>query len=392
MKFKILTHHLSLTLLLFVFLLSIHFTAAKQSNPMVHNLSLHNYEVEMTPINELNEGGGAKDIEVVGDIAYVLSDSGLNIYNISDPINAFELGHYYSDGYLGHSIAVYHDYIFTAADDRGLKIINVTDPSNPELANTYTNTRPAAIYIQNNLLFLANWEHDFEIYNITDVPLIAELVRFKGNGFSYVYAINDLGFGFANNGSLVTVNISNPENIGYIGMIDDEAISCITIDGNYWYTGGSTGIKVFNSTNLSEPTLVSHVTETEPTYITNMAILKGFLYASDFHLGFRIFDITDSKVPSEIGRDDVGGSLLGFQVVGDIGYVASQVRGIEIIQIQIKEVENISSSMESISSTSDSLISVSTSTSNRKTYIEMIFVFLSILTLSFCFRRSSKRN
>ena len=391
MKFKILTNQLSLILLLIVFLLSFHFTAAKQSNPVIHNLSLNNYEVTMTLITELNEGGGAKDIEIVGNIAYVLSDSGLNIYNISDPINAFELGHYYSDGYLGHSIAVYRDYIFTAADDRGLKIIHVADPSNPELANTYTNTRPAAIYIQNNLLFIANWEHDFEIYNITDVPLIAELVRFKGNGFSYVYASYDLGFGFANNGSLVIANISNPENIGQIGMIDDEELSCITIDGNYWYTGGSTGIKVFDSTNTSEPTLVSHVSETEPTHITNMLTLEGFLYASDFHSGFRIFDITDSIIPSEIGRNDVGGSPLGFQVVEDIGYVASQVRGIEIIQIQIKKVENISTSMESIPSTSDS-ISVSTTTRSKTVYFEMKFIFLSVLALSLCCRRSSKRN
>ncbi|MFW9902797.1 MAG: LVIVD repeat-containing protein [Candidatus Thorarchaeota archaeon] len=392
MKFKILNNQLSFTILLMVLLLSIHFTDAKQKNSGGLIQSQKNYEVNMTLINELNEGGGAKDIEIVGNIGYVLSNLGLNVYNVSDPTNALELGHYYSDGYLGHSIAVYNNYVFTAADDRGLKIINITDPSNPELANTYTSTRPAAVYIQNNLLFLANWEHDFEIYNISDTPLITELITFKGEGYHYVYATDDLGFGFANNGSLVTVDISNPENIELIGKIDDEEILCIAIDGNFWYTGGPTGIKVFNSTNLSKPVLVSHVTETETTSISNMVILDDFLYASDFHLGFRIFDISDSITPSEIGRNDVGGSPLGFQVVGDIGYVASQVRGIEIIQIQIEEVANTTSSIKRITSSSESMISVSTSSNNKKAYFEMKFVLLGILFVTLYFKRSSKRN
>ncbi|MFW9856637.1 MAG: LVIVD repeat-containing protein [Candidatus Thorarchaeota archaeon] len=331
MRSKLVLSALSISVLLIAIPNSIYFTSAKPA------VTPSKYNVKLTIIDELNEGRGAKDIEIVEDIAYVLSDSGLNIYNVADPRNAYELGHYYVDGYLGHSIAVYNDYVLAAADDKGLIIINVTEPSNPRLANAYTNTRPGGIFIHNDLLFLANWINDFEIYDITNVPLLSELIRFKGNGFNHAYAYNDLSIGFANNGSLLILNINNRENIEAVGQIDDEEISCIAIYRDCWYTGGSNGIKVFNSTQPSNPVLVKHFTETESSFITNLAVLDGFLYASDFELGFRIFEISDSYNLSEIGRHEVGGAPLGFQVEGEIAYVASQRKGIEIVEIQITE-------------------------------------------------------
>jgi len=185
MRFKVLAITSIFILFSVLSFSSDHFTAVSQIHPSVQANSLtgSNYNATMTLINELTEGGAAKDIELVGDIAYVLSDSGLNIYNVSDSLNTRALGHYYSDGYLGHSIGVYNDHVFAAADDRGLKIINVTDISNPILVNTLSSTRPAAIIIQNDLLFVANWDNDFEIYNVSAVPVVTEVISFTGDGF-----------------------------------------------------------------------------------------------------------------------------------------------------------------------------------------------------------------
>jgi hypothetical protein len=216
------------------------------------------------------------------------------------------------------------------------------------------------------LLFLANWNNDFEIYNISNAPLITELIRFEGNGFSYTHASNDLSFGFANNGSLLVLDINNPENIEKIVQIDDEEISSIAIDGNFWYTGGSNGIKTFNSSILSEPVLVNHYTETEESFITNLEILDGFLYASDYYMGFRIFNISDSTSLTEIGRNEVGGSPLGFQVDGEIAYVASQESGIQIVKIQFKDVKVTAFGIE--------------------------FILLSICILGYCSRRRDRRK
>jgi hypothetical protein len=339
MRFAVLLRKSRIVIFLIFILNLVILTSGKQGSPVISNdpLTSDEYEVKLTLIDELDVGGGAKDIEIVENIAYVLSDSGLDIYNIADPKNANRLGYYYADGYLGHSIALYNNYVFAAADNQGLIIIDVNDPSNPSLANTISSTRPAAVYIHTNMLFVANWNNDFEIYNLTNTPSITEVTRFEGEGFSYVYAKDDLSFGFANNGSLLILDISDPEKIEIRSQIDDEELRCITIDGNLWYAGGSNGIKVFNSSNITNPVLVSHFTETEESSITNLMILNSILYVSDYHLGFRVFNVSNPATIFEIGQNDAGGSPLGFQVDDQIAYVASQIRGIQIVKIHFSD-------------------------------------------------------
>ena len=324
------------------------------------------YEVKLTLINELDKGGGAKDIEIVENIAYVLSNSGLDVYNIVDPKNANRLVYYYADGYIGHSIAVYNNYVFAAADNQGLIIIDVNDPSNPSLMNTITSTRPAAVFIHNNLLFVANWVNDFEIYNLSTAPIITEMARFAGEGFYYTYTKDDLSFAFANNGSLLILDISNPEYIEMISQIDDEELTCVAIDGNLWYIGGSNGIKVFNGSQPSNPVLLHHFTETEESSFTNLMISDTILYTSDFNLGFRIFNVSNPVNFPEIGRNDAGGSPLGFTVDGNIAYVASQIRGIQIVKIQLSDTES--------------------------TFFGSEFILLAILVTSIFSRKWSKRK
>ena len=122
---------------------------------------------------------------------------------------------------------------------------------------------------------------------------------------------------------------------------------------------------MFNSSILSEPVLVNHFAETEDSLITNLVVLDGILYASDYHLGFRIFNISDTNL-AEIGRNEVGGSPLGFQVDGEIAYVASQESGIQIVKIQFKDVEGTGFGIE--------------------------FILLSICILGFCSRRRDHRK
>ncbi|NHJ01765.1 MAG: hypothetical protein EAX86_06450 [Candidatus Heimdallarchaeota archaeon] len=124
--------------------------------------------------------------------------------------------------------------------------------------------------------------------------------------------------------------------------------------------------------------------ETDASYITNLAILDEFLYASDFYLGFRIFKISDLNILSEIGRDEAGGSPLGFQVVDEFAFVASQIRGIQIIEVQFEGSQ--------IQDTKTTNQIEGTKPSDNRTQIEAEIALLSVLVLSLYTRGREKKR
>ena len=134
---------------------------------------------------------------------------------------------------------------------------------------------------------------------------------------------------------------------------------------------------MFDGSDPSSPVLMSHYSEADPSYITNLAVSNRILYASDFELGFRIFGITDSYSLVEIGRGLIGRVLLGFQVVDDLAYVASQPRGIQITRIQMNN---------------EFTAATTTTTTAEETPLGIEIVFLGILVSSIYAKEKRNRK
>ncbi len=71
------------------------------------------------------------DIALAGSYAYIAnSDSGLRIINMSDPTQPVEVGFYDTPGSAG-GVAVMGSYAYIADGYFGLRIVNVSNPANP---------------------------------------------------------------------------------------------------------------------------------------------------------------------------------------------------------------------------------------------------------------------
>ena len=181
-------------------------------------------------------------------MAYVsYSATGFNVFNISIPESPQLIGSY-SDT-RSDSIQVKDDCVFFANAEEGLRVVNVTDPNNPHLIQTITQTVGANdIFISDNVLYLARWGMGIKVFDITNPssPLLLdsyddddggeELGLVERNEFLYV----------ADNSGVEVFNVSNPNSIFEVTQLtsDISAAHDIDVDSRFIYVAMGGGLLI----------------------------------------------------------------------------------------------------------------------------------------------------
>ncbi|MHA2040873.1 MAG: hypothetical protein ACW975_03335 [Candidatus Thorarchaeota archaeon] len=132
-------------------------------------------EVVLTRISQV-ETGDAYDVwvDTGNDAAYVTCGySGVKIFDVSDPYNPTELASVpsSSDGYA-HQFIMRDNLMFLGDGRGGLKIIDCTSSSSPDVLNQYTGDYAWDVEVEGSTAFVANGfmgnGDKLTIVNITD--------------------------------------------------------------------------------------------------------------------------------------------------------------------------------------------------------------------------------
>ncbi len=152
--------------------------------------------------------------------------NGLKIINVSNPTSPVLEGEYiegpnqvYTDVFISEETA----YV---ADGQGnsLKIINVTNSSKPELITKISyispNGGPNDVFVLNDILYLSVYDGGLKIYDVSDPSnpiLMDEYVNTPTNGssgfYSGVYAEGDIAYLSNYDTGITFLNVSNPSSI-----------------------------------------------------------------------------------------------------------------------------------------------------------------------------------
>ena len=90
-------------------------------------------QVSLLNVAHLNSNTNAQalGVAVAGNYAYLANQyDGLRIYDVSDPTNPFEVAHV-NDGGLASCVVLSGNYAYLANGGDGLRIYNVSDPTHP---------------------------------------------------------------------------------------------------------------------------------------------------------------------------------------------------------------------------------------------------------------------
>lgn len=246
-----------------------------------------------------------KDMIIDDSYLYLIGSSKffvIDIMNPDDPVIIFESTDPHANGSSG---AIIGDCLLLQSS-YGFNVFNITNPSQPEFIDYYIPK-----------LFVSYYLFPYNIYAVDE---IAYCSCYWG---------------------LAIVNVTDPTNITLINLISNDletsnSYSQIDCDGDYlFYTEYRTGIKIFDKTNLTDPSLVGFYSDS--IYKSKYAIdaAEGFLYSSYDNL--HIIDLSNIANPEVVGYIGDKGVAYNVAIKDNFAYLADGYGGLKIFSLSNPE-------------------------------------------------------
>ncbi len=113
-------------------------------------------------------------IELAGHHAYVMAWEGLKVYDISDPLSAYEVAYLPMTVFGWHHIAIQGDILYASMHANGLLVLDISDPTNP--ISLGINPMPCwDIAVHGDFAYLAAEIEGVRVLDITDPALIQHI-------------------------------------------------------------------------------------------------------------------------------------------------------------------------------------------------------------------------
>ena len=205
----------------------------------------------------------------------------------------YEIGYYDTPG-IAYGSHISDNYAIIADGWTGLRIIDISDPSNPYEISYYDTPGTAfSLYISDNYAFVADGTSGLRIIDISDP--------------------------------------SNPYEISYYDT-PDYALG-IHVSGDYTFVADNdAGLRIIDISDPSNPYEISYYNT--PGNASNVYTSGGFAFVADGYSGLRIIDISDQSSPYEIGYYDTPDNAHSICVFDNYAFVADGLSGLRIIRVK----------------------------------------------------------
>ncbi|NQU06254.1 MAG: T9SS type A sorting domain-containing protein [Calditrichaeota bacterium] len=267
------------------------------------------------------------DVAIQGEHAYIAAGySGIQIVDISNPVQPVGVGHYDNNLEYAKSIFISGNYAYVVDSHNGFQVIDISDPTSPNeigflISEAY---RFENIYVNGDHAYMTVYEGGALGYlQIVDIsnPENPELVGIYDSPGRIMgtFVLGDHAYIAASSGGFRVIDVSDPENPEEIGDFDTEgAAVSVFVSGDYAYVGFQrSGLCVID---ISDPTNMSQVGGCDGLYAADIVVSEdnAFVVNQD---GFRVVDISDPREPNVIGAYYIDGYSRNLFVSGNYAFV-----------------------------------------------------------------------
>lgn len=324
------------------------------------------------PLSPIASGGIAPGGKVVdaGGFACVVAQMALRTLDISNPSTPAVIGGVSVGRNLTDDVAAVAPYVYTAASDAGLKVVDATDPAHPTVVGTCDTPGTAqAIIVQGTLAYIADGASGLRIIDVSspthpvsvgtldtynaegiaisgayayiadgwgafkviriDDPTSPTFVASLG-GIPYAHAVDLVG-GYVivselYNGDVYTVNVTNPATPVIVATLYESGIQDFAVNGSTVYMiSTNDGLRIYDYADPLHPHLIRTIAL--PSYPAALSLSGRTLYVTGGAMGVIAFDVTAPANPLPLGYLDTPGKSGRIDVEGEYVYVCAQYSG-----------------------------------------------------------------
>lgn len=280
-------------------------------------------------------GGKIYGVDVQGDYAYMGEGGCLTILNIANPGSPVVVGRTATMRDLVYGVTVFGDYAYIANYTGGLRIIDISDPTNPVEVGFY-DTPGYSNYVDVSGIYAYVADRDsLRIINISNPSTPFEVGFISRPAHDVVTRGNYAYVGAEFAGGFWIIDVSNPEmptEVGYFDMDNWSFDVDIAVYGDYVFASSKFaypdeylthyvyGYLIINVSDPTNPYLVEFIEKRSS--IEDLTISGIYAYMAYSNGDLLILDISDPVQPVHVGffEDNIFGRAYGIAVSGNLTY------------------------------------------------------------------------
>lgn len=254
------------------------------------------------------------------------------VLDISDPRNPDFIGSYATG--MALSVDVLGETAVLGTGRDGVRIVDVSTPEFPEEVYHYEPVDSVTgVNIDGNWVFVAMDSAGMAVLDISDPHDVQEICRFDTPG-SAASAVVHGQYVFVADGEseLLIYDFSNPAEPEPVAQFDTQA-ERITIRNDAAYCAGAGGFEILDVTNPLQPLRIGEF----GSAFNDVEVEGNHAFLTQFWRGVFILDITDPRAPVFENLVENYAPGAAFDLYEDYGYFASR-RGLGVVNLL--EVDN----------------------------------------------------
>jgi hypothetical protein len=122
-----------------------------------------------------------------------------------------------------------------------------------------------------------------------------------------------------------------PETVGHCPTSNNERVWAVTVDGDYAYVFGDSGMHIVSVADSAHPTEVGHYADQGAAY--GVGVAGDLAYVATGDSGLRVVSIADPANPVEVGHCILPGNAYDVAVAGGYAYVADDSSGLRVVSL-----------------------------------------------------------